>query len=233
MSTATNPWEMTVASGGDGKFEIPPSGPCTATIVGLFDVGHHSTTNDKGESYDRQELVLAFELVKRKADGTPHFMAVNYAWSMKDNSNFYDLASNVMCKKFVEGEKFDPRKLVGMTCQVTILHTQKTVEKNGKSKVNTYANISGVQAWNPTDDDGSAKKKPTTTREPITWSITGGQPLPDVSWVPRCYGKTLVMMVEESTEWKTGAVPPSILPRTNVQGQPVAASGDDNDDIPF
>ena len=226
MSTGTSdPWSMPVSSG-DGNFELCPAGSATATIVGIYDVGSHPTQNDKGESYNRREMVLVFELVKKRAkDGVPFILAAQYTWSMRDTSKFYALASNLTGVKFAEGDTFDPRKLLGMTVSVSVVHSQS--KPNDKGKVATFANIGNVQQWATEDDEGNPKKRPTPTHTPIAWSLSTGEPLPDVSWVPKVFGDTLATMIECSTEWKGGTVPHSILgTRSNgAQTAPAAARG--------
>lgn len=212
MATATepkDPWTMErTESNGDGdrpEYELCPAGNRDATIVGLFDIGHQPATNMKGEAYDRHELVMVFELVKKRKDGAPFVFANSYTWSLNEKANFAKLVSNVTGKAPAAGERFDPRKLLGMPCTLAIVHREgkKDDPKNPGEKLK-YANIGGVSGWSAEDDDGNARPKPKATIQTTAWSVATGDPLPeDIAWVPYIYGNSVKDLVELSTEHKT------------------------------
>jgi len=193
---SADPWEMeTTVSTGGGDFELCPAGNFAGNIVGLFDVGLHEKEGDKG-SYEAREFVLVVESQKKTSKGAHFFFSKMFTFSMRDNSNFYKLVSALTGRKFAEGEKFNPRSLLGMPVSVTI--TQSEVEKNGKKK--TYHNLESISALM------EGFPPPTDYRPPVIWSVRDGMPRPDCSWVPPVYGKDISKLVSMSREYREGAV---------------------------
>ena len=195
---SADPWEIeTTTSGGPaGDWELCPAGNYPGTIVGLFDVGLHEKEGDSG-TYEARQLVLAIQSTKRTSKGTHFYFSKMYTWSMRDNSNFYKLVSSLIGRKFTEGEKFNPKSLVGMPVFCNI--TQSEVEKNGKKK--TYHNLENITAW---PEDFPLPDK-VSFRAPVIWSVRDGTPRPDCSWVPPVYGKDISKLVSLSKEFRQGA----------------------------
>jgi hypothetical protein len=187
-------WEMEAAKGGEqGEWENCPPGNYPSNVVGLFDIGTHTEFNkDKNENYDVRQLVLVLELQKKDSKGKNFFMAKKFTWSMRDNSNWYKLVSALTGTKFADGQKYDPRKLVGMPCMAMVTETTGT---NKKGKTTTYANLETISQY----PDGFPL--PAGYRPPLCWSVSEGTPLPDVAWVPNVYGKSLQKLVEECKEF--------------------------------
>ena len=69
-------------------------------------------------------------LPKKKKDGSPFILAERYTWSMSNNAHFYTLAVNLTGAK-KEGERFDPRTLLGKFVMVQVTNNEST--KNGKA----------------------------------------------------------------------------------------------------
>jgi hypothetical protein len=225
--TTYDPWEMEVGgAGGQGDYVLCPAGNYPATIVGLLDVGHHPATNDKGESYDSRKLLVVFELAEQRPDGKPFVLAERYTWSMKSNSNFYSLASNLTGRSFAEGDRFDPRTLLGQAVMCQVVH--KAVQKEKGTK--TYHNIGSITQY----PKGLPKPAPTIT--PVAWSALSGQALPDLPWVPHVYGESLGDLVTASREYQAGKIPPIAKangkPATSTATAAASSGGDDNS-IPF
>ena len=196
-TTAQDPWKIPVTTGGQGDFELCPAGNYPGTIVALIDAGFHDAQDMKsGKPYERRILIVAFEITKKKKDGTGFILAERFTWSMANNSNFFQLACNLTGPKR-EGETFDPRVLVGMPVMVQV--TNSTVEKNGKS--NTYHNI-GTVAQFP-----EGLPVPIPTRPGITWSVMEGKPKPELSWLPYVYGESVSGIIDKSAEAKAGRIP--------------------------
>lgn len=195
-TTAYDPWQMEVTTGGGGEYELCPPGNYPACICALVDVGHHDANDKDGNPYQRRLLVLGYELAKKKKDGKPFILAERYTWSMSNNANFYTLAVNLTGPK-KEGERFDPRTLVGMFVMVQVTNQETT--KNGKTK--TYHNV-GTVAQFP-----EGLPTPQATRTPMAWSVMENQPPPDTSWLPYVYGESVAKMIEASHEFKAGKVP--------------------------
>lgn len=191
-----DPWSMEVTTGGGGEYELCPPGNYPGCICAMIDVGSHDANDKDGKPYQRRLLVLAYELSEKKKNGEPFILAERYTWSMSNNSNFYTLAVNLTGPK-KEGERFDPRSLLGMYVMVQV--TNQQTSKNGKTK--TYHNI-GTVAQFP-----KGLPFPQTVRKPIAWSVMQNEPPPDTSWLPYVYGESVSKMIEASHEFHAGKVP--------------------------
>jgi hypothetical protein len=208
---AADPWQMEVGSGGgQGDYVLCPAGNYPATIVGLFDVGFQDDTKSDGSPTQTRKLCVAFELAKKRPDGTPFVLAERYTWSMRDNSNFYGLVCNMTGAKFREGDKFDPRALVGQPCMVQVNNSQS---KKDPSK--TYHNIGGVAQF------PEGLPAPTATIEPLVYSVHQGTEPPACRWMPYIYGESVHDMARNSAELR------------KLRAAPAAAGAEAKDDIPF
>jgi hypothetical protein len=200
--TAEYDWTMEVPAAGEpGDFELCPQGNHVGNIVAIFDVGTHQEEY-KGVVKDVSKFVLAFELQKKKQDGQHFILSKSYTRSMHEKANWYKLVSGVMAKNFAQGEKFDPRKLLGCPCMILVTHSDTI--KDGKTK--TFSNIATVSQF------PEGFPFPTDYRPPVAWSVRERRPMPATSWVPNVYGKSIATLVEESKEF---------LP-VHTQGQPAA-----------
>jgi len=215
---ATTDWdvEVTKDTGPMATFETPPAGNHRATVVGLVDIGHHKVDKDDGTTYDQRQIVVVYELSKTDTKGNPFVMGQKFNRSMRDNSNFYAMVCNLTGTKYQEGQKFDPRCLVGKPCMVQVLHT---AGKSKKGKDVTYANIGSVSQF---PDDLPA---PVPTYKPLVWSVGGGEPIPSEKWLPVIYGKTVDGLIRESVEFGKGGI--SAATET-AEVEPI-----DDDAVPF
>jgi hypothetical protein len=213
--TTYDPWSMEVKTAGGGEYELCPAGNYPACICAMIDVGNHDANDKDGKPYQRRQLVLAFELAKKRKDGTPFVLAERYTWSMSNNSHFYTLATNLTGAKR-EGERFDPRVLLGKFVMVQVTNNEST--KNGKTK--TYHNVGAVAQF------PEGLPTPQSVRTPVAWSVMQDEPPPDTGWLPYVYGESVAKMIENSHEFRAGRVPKSAAHATAI------AAGKD-DDIPF
>lgn len=200
MSTATTTdWTIEVRedTGRPGDWETCPQGNFPSTIVGLFDVGMQKTLNDKKEIVEKRQLVLVVEASKKNSKGVNFCMSKLYTWSMHEKASFYLLVAALTGRKFQPGEKFDPRELIGMPCMMMVAHTAGT---NKKGEAFTYANIASLSQF------PEGFPNPIPQHQHAIWSVKMGVPLPDTSWVPRVYGKSLETVVKESAEYQAGKV---------------------------
>lgn len=210
MATAEkrDPWTMKVGSGsGDGyEYVLCPPDNYPGTIVGLFDIGHQHITTKDGREQDVRKIVIAFELVeKRPTDGKPFVLVERYTWSMRDNSNFYALVTNVTGAKFRDGDSFNPLTLVGVNVMVGVTNVQ--------AGERVYHNVGSVGRF-----PKSFPAPPEPITKPVAWSVLSGDPFPrDAESLPFVYGKSIYTLATESSEWKARIA--------------VAAQGED--DIPF
>lgn len=228
--TTSDTWEMEVGSAGQGEYVLCPADNYPAVIVGLLDIGHHPAVNDKGESYDSRKLIVVFELTEQRPDGKPFVLVERYTWSMRNNSRFYALATNLTGRAFAEGDKFDPRTLLGQAVMCQVVH--KTVQKEKGTK--TYHNVGAITQY------PKGLPKPAPTIVPVAWSALSGQPLPDLPWVPPVYGESLGDLVSQSREYQNGRVPPIQKAAGGLAARPASApataaasSGGDDETIPF
>src|SRR5262245_46269249 len=127
MSTATiDDWTMEVPKPGQGDYVLCPAGNFPATIIAVIDVGTHEETNQNNrEARKVRKVVLAFELKKQKPDGKPFILADRYTWSMSEKAKFYGIVCGVIGRKFREGEKFDPRMLLGTAVMLNVSNDTK------------------------------------------------------------------------------------------------------------
>jgi hypothetical protein len=218
MSAIADPWQMTVpkpGGGGGGDFYVVPADNYPAVIVGLFDVGHQPSVTNEGTPCERHQVVLVFELVHQAPDGKPVFMAQRYTWSLHEKATFFSIVCNVIGRKLADGEKVDPRSVLGAACMVQI------VNRPSKDGSKTYANVGSVTGF------PKAFPAPKPSRQPLAWSVLQGTPPPETTWVPYVYGQSIADMVQLSSEHKAGKVPTS-------GGGTVTSGGDDVDpNCPF
>lgn len=226
-------WEQEAGKGGMPEdWELVPAGNYPANIVGLFDIGTQTEFNQqKNETYEVRQLVLVIEFQKEDSKGKHFFMAKKFTWSMRDNSNWYKLVAALTGKKFQEGEKFDPRKLIGYPVMAMVTHSDGTTKKG---KPATFANLETISQF----PDGFPA--PTKYRPPVIWSVSEGKELPQVDWVPMIYGKSITTLVENSKEHAAGKFPVNTAVRAADAGQlidhpqtAVSMAAAQDSDIPF
>lgn len=188
---AVDPWSMEVPTPGEGgDYVLCPAGNHPGVIVGLFDVGHHEEKYD-GEAKEMRKLAVVIELKKKRPDGKPFLLAERYTWSLSEKSKFYALASTVMGHKFKEGEKFDPRALIGVPVMASVVHAQ------GGKEDKTYHNLQSLAQY---PEDFPAIEP---THAKIVWSIVAGGPWPDgCEDLPRIYGVSIKELAKQSREYK-------------------------------
>ncbi len=215
-TTPNDPWEMEVGAGGS-DFESCPPGNYPANVVALIDVGIQHETSKDGEASLAHKLVVAFRLTKQDSKGKPFVVAERYTWSMKDNSNFYDVVCGLTGKKFAQGEKFNPKTIAGMPCMVQMASKEG---KDKKGQPRTYCNIASVAQF------PEGLPFPVVESPPLCWSVSEGKPLPDVSWIPRVYGDDIAKMVRESDEYAKGLVPEARA-ADPIETAKAQANGDD------
>jgi hypothetical protein len=181
--------------GAGGDFFVVPADNYPANIVGLFDVGNQPGMTNEGVACERHQVVLAFELGTKGPDGKPVVMAQRYTWSLHEKATFFAIVSNVLARKLGDGERFDPRAMLGAPCMVQVVH------RPSKDGSKTYANVGSVTSFPKAFPPGKPE------RTPVAWSVYEGTVAPDTSWVPYVYGQTIADMVQLSAEYKAGKVP--------------------------
>src|SRR5262245_46750833 len=126
MSTATiDDWTMEVPKPSQGDYVLCAAGNYPATVTAVIDTGTHEEKSQQGPNRKVRKLVIAFELKKQRPDGRPFILADRYTWSMSEKSNFYGVVCGIIGRKFKEGEKFDPRLLLGVPVMLNVTNSQK------------------------------------------------------------------------------------------------------------
>lgn len=237
-------WGMEVKPAGTGGAYTPlTAGNYPAQIVGLFDIGHHETTSDDGRGYWARKLVLVVEVDEQQPSGKPYVYCKEYTWSLGTTSNFRKMVQAVTGQTFKDGDRFDPRSLVGLACMATISN------KPGRSKSGDERTYDGLDSLS-----GYPKKMPLPgdpTYGTHVWSVLTDTPFPDgLDWLPRLYGETVADKARLSREGlglpatakaaddpsKTSKATKATRPATDPNLPPVpgpATVADDDSDIPF
>jgi hypothetical protein len=110
-----------------------------AVCVGIFDLG---TVHNKQYGKDEQKVLILWELTELpKKEGIPATIQQQYTASLGEKSNLRRMLTTWRGKPFTEAELagFDVKKVLGMPCQILVLHS----ESNG----NKYANVHNVMGW--------------------------------------------------------------------------------------
>ena len=120
-------WKQT----GGGDFEQPEAGSYAAVCYRIIDLGtQHSEF--QGESHDRHQCLISFELDEKMADGRPFSVSKFYTVSLHEKSNLRKDMAGWRGRDFTEEELqgFDPKNILGKPCFLSIIRTDK-----GKSKI--------------------------------------------------------------------------------------------------
>ncbi len=129
---------------GGADFEPVPAGTYPARCYSMIHIGH-IVEQFKGESKTMNKVRLSWELptelkvFKEENGEQPMVISKDYTLSMHEKSNLRKDLESWRGKGFTveESESFDITNLLGVECQISIIH--KTT-KAGK----TYANISAI-----------------------------------------------------------------------------------------
>lgn len=131
---------LTVSEGATGTYTPPEAGTYPARCIGLIDLGTQTSVYE-GESKSAHKLLLQFELCDadaRRDDGAPHTVSKRFTASLHPKAALRQFLEAWRGRPFTPEELrgFDLPKLLGQTCLLGLVHT----EKDGR----TYANIASV-----------------------------------------------------------------------------------------
>jgi len=125
-----------------GDFTPPPAGTHLSICYRVIDLGTQQV-EWQGETKQQHKLMLSWEIPEEKMeDGRPFSISQRYTFSSHEKARFRQDLEAWRGAKFTEADLAGPpngfhvRKLLGVPCQLTIVHNVK----QGK----TYANISAV-----------------------------------------------------------------------------------------
>ena len=149
---------LTAKKTGGSDFEPTPAGLYHTICYGVIDIGTR-TKEYQGNEYDAHELVIIWEIpecrIEVEKDGEsldlPRVISKRYTLSLSPKSNLFKDLVTWRGKQFTdkELEGFDLSKLLGVNCQLNVIHTKK----NDK----IYANVGNIVPA-PKDSNGKARK---------------------------------------------------------------------------
>ncbi len=122
-----------VATQGTNEFPKVPTGVHNARCVRVIDLGTQRNDYGGNITYKRQVLII-WEVPDQMANDVPMTISKFYTLSLHEKSNLgMDLVS-WRGRPFTEQEKqgFDITKLIGVPCQINVMHND-----NGKEKVSS------------------------------------------------------------------------------------------------
>ncbi len=115
-----------------GQFENPPVGSHVARCVQVIDLGTQAKEY-KGEIKHERQVRIAYELLGTKMEGLfkpevkgkPFMVGITKKQSLHQASGLRSWLQSWRGKKFTdeEVENYDPRKLVGAACRITLIET--------------------------------------------------------------------------------------------------------------
>lgn len=194
MSTATmSPFGAKATNKEGGDFELPPSGLHPAVLVALIDLGTHSHTYN-GKTEEKRKIFLVWELTaEHQKSGETFMVAQDYTWSLNVKANFRKMLEAWSGRSFSEDEEFDPIKLIGRPCVVS-LSEGKTA--GGKK----FVEVVGVA------QPMRGQAVPPLTVEQFAWHLSQisdqKMEIPIPEWVPRNYGRPVTDDIKASKEFK-------------------------------
>jgi hypothetical protein len=238
-------FKQKATAGGEGA-EKAPVGTHRAILVAILDLGTHTQKGfNGGPDRNVREIYFAFELADEKRnDGSNHIVSRNYNLFFNENAALRKMIEGWSGKKYEEGHEFDIAAMLNVACMVSI-----TANKKG------YPELGGVSAL------PKAMAKPVATYAPTLYEIGPGTyhqvrngtltsvplgpgELPDLTWVPWCFGDKVEDLIRSSPEWKDAERQPAghqpggntaNPPATSgtVPAQPGANIGSAADEVPF
>lgn len=173
-------------------FEMPEAGLHPATVVGLVDLG--TQTNEyQGNVTEARKLFVAWELETKDSDHKPFVVGQEFTASLGKKANWRKILEGWRGRPFADKEEFDPVKLVGAKCIVTIQHGITTKKKEYAKVVAVAMPMKGQTISDPV-------YSPYVFHLGMVNSTTAPIDIPE--WMPRNYGELLLDCLHESKEWK-------------------------------
>ena len=177
----------------DQPFEMTPEGLTPGICYAIFDLGTHASEY-QGTVKDRHKIAIIWELPKHRieVDGVdkPKAISRTFTLSLHEKSALRSMLESWRDKSFTPEELggFDIEKLLGIPCQIQVIHNPSKTDPNKK-----YANIKNVLP--PADGMNGVKPENPTA----FFSFEDGMELPETTpeWI-----RGIIM---DSREWS--AVP--------------------------
>ena len=128
---------MLIKDTGGGDYEYPEVGTYIATCRQIIDLGTQENDYQGTKTYPHQ-ILMGWELNENMSDGRPFVVSKFYTASLNEKANFRKDLISWRGRDFTQEELggFDPRKILGAACLLTL-----TTNEKGKIKVSTVAKI--------------------------------------------------------------------------------------------
>lgn len=197
--------------------EVCPAGVHIAIPVGIIDLGTQ-TIDWQGKSKNVPKVQVVFELPKVRRQegdwaGEPFMLRKTYTNVLNEKSNLMKDLVSWRGRKFTDAEleRFDLAKLLGVPCQVQVIHD----ERQGK----TYANIANIMGVPEGTDVPAAE-----TKRYIFSLSEFDQAMFD------SFHDKLKEAIARSPEYKAAV---SSKPKSDADESGTATVDDFSDDVPF
>lgn len=241
MSLSGSVRDKDKSGSGGGDYYRPPAGTYGGRIVGVLDLGTH-TSQYQGQANTARQVLVCFELtgINDQNAKKPVIVAKKYGVYYADDKRkdlVYGKKSHLRQhmellrgKPYSATESPNPEKLVGAACLVTL--TPKT-----SSSGNDYAVVAGFGKL----PDGMTVAKASV--EPLVWSYTDSLPA-SAGWLPDIYDDGIFRTPAEyakncheiCNDWpapRKPAAQPSGQHKTETYRAPEPAKADQEADTPF
>jgi hypothetical protein len=209
------------------QFELPPGGSHLARCYALVDQGtqKHSW---QGDIWEQRDVRLAFELAHEKmtgkynedAKGKPYMVATTVKQSLHKKARLRKLLEGWRGRAFGDGEadKFDPRKLPGLLCRLTLV----------ASATGDYMNIESVAP--ATKKEAEELKNHKWHNKVVFLSLEVDEFKPDVyKELPEKAREAIAKSPEYKALFSSGGEEP----QADAQDQPDDPGDDAPGDVPF
>lgn len=135
-------WKMNASSA--GEFESAPEGTHNAVCTRLIDLGTQDVTYS-GETRQRHELLVGWEIDAERADGSRHIVNQVYTLSLNEKAKLRQHIEAWRGKALAEDEEFDLEAILGKGCLLTLVRNDR-----GYTNVSSISGLPrGMRPLNP------------------------------------------------------------------------------------
>ena len=119
-----------VAKNSENEYPKVPTGVHNARCIRVIDLGTQRNDYQGQITWKRQALII-WELPQQLSNDVPMTISKFYTLSLHEKSNLGQDLVSWRGRPFTETEKkgFDITKLIGITCQLNVMHNEKGKEK--------------------------------------------------------------------------------------------------------
>lgn len=202
-------------SGTGGDFELVPEGQYIGRCFKVIDLGTQ-WVEWKGDKKEQKKVLIMWELLDDNAkmkDGRPFAITKKYTASLDERARLRPDLEAWRGKKFTDAEleSFDLKNVLGVYCQLQIVHSE-----DGK-----FANVNSIM--------GFKGEKPKGVNDLISFDIND----PDMK-VFDTFSDKLKEQIEKAPEFRIATAPtPTKEPKEDVVITDIGDEEINLDDIPF